>query len=98
MPQTMMREAICSNRSARAIERLLTFTDPKNFRTRRLIRPFASHPFKQDASVWNERDAAQFPILSAGHGVAANDDLASFKIHVSPRDLARFTNSTARES
>ena len=71
----------------------LTFTDSKKFRLQRFIETLAPHSLKQSACIGNQRHAAQFPILCARLGITAHDDLASVKIHVSPSDLSRLTNT-----
>ena len=97
MPQIVMRDAICADLFARAIKGLLAFADAKHFGVQRFAFSFVPHSFKQCACIGNQRDAAQFPILRAGIGIAAQDDLASAKIHVSPRDLSCFADSTTCE-
>jgi hypothetical protein len=97
VPQIVMRNAICADFFARSIKRLLAFADAEYFRIQRLAGTFASHSLKQRVSVRNQRDAAQFPILRAGIGIDAHDDLACVKIHVSPCDFSRFDDATTCE-
>src|SRR4029077_19611968 len=92
-----MRHAVRSDLLASPIKRLLTFSDPKYFRVQRFVCSPAPHPLKQRASVGNQRDTTQFPILCSSRRIAAHNNLPCLKIYVAPCDLARFTNSAACE-
>ena len=89
MPQIVMCDAIRADLFARAIKRLLAFADPEHFRVQRLASSFAPHSFKQCASIGNQRNAAQFPILRAGLGVATHNDFAGLKIDIPPFERVR---------
>jgi hypothetical protein len=91
--QIVMSDAIRANLCARSIKRLLTFADAEYFRVQRLVMAFAPHSFKQRASIWNQRNTSQLPILRTSFGIAAHNDLACVKVHVSPGDLARLTDT-----
>src|SRR6266446_3883901 len=57
----------------------------------------APHPLKERASIWNQRNAPQFPILRPSCRVTPHNDLASVEIYVPPSDLPRLTDSAACE-
>ena len=97
MPQIVMGDAVRSDLLAGPIKGLLAFSNAENFCVQRLPCSFAAHSFKEPTRIRNERNTAQFPILRTGVGIAAHDDLASLKIHVSPRDLSCFADSTTCE-
>src|SRR4030095_3823312 len=97
MTQVVVSDPICSGPFARAIKCLLAFANTEYFCVQRFAGTFAAHSWKQRAGIRNHWNTAQLPILCACLGVPAHDDFASVKIDITPSDLARFTDATARE-